>query len=155
MASKFDFHANQITQWQTQMLEHAADVFEAGSSSGSPPVDANRLHAKIGDLALGNDFLEGHKIYPYLLRHLQVAWANQVWAMDISYLPMAKGFIYLAGSITEGTRVHLQNRKSCLIKGSTSVHTDLKSLKKEKWLLVIIVSFKAALFGKLVSLSSP
>ena len=36
----------------------------------------------------------GHKIYPYLLRHLPVERANQVWAMDITYLPMAKGFVY-------------------------------------------------------------
>ena len=104
MASKFDLHANQITQWQTQMLEHAADVFEAGSSSGSPPVDVNRLHAKIGDRTLGNNFLEGHKVYPYLLRHLQIAWANQVWAMDISYLPMATGFICLAAAVDWHTR---------------------------------------------------
>jgi putative transposase len=38
----------------------------------------------------------GHKIYPYLLRGLEVARPNQVWAMDITYIPMAKGFVYLA-----------------------------------------------------------
>ena len=38
----------------------------------------------------------GHKIYPYLLRGLSVTRANQVWAMDITYIPMAKGFVYLA-----------------------------------------------------------
>jgi len=37
----------------------------------------------------------GHKIYPYLLRNLEVKEANQVWAADITYLPMAKGFCYL------------------------------------------------------------
>ena len=37
----------------------------------------------------------GHKIYPYLLRHLQIVKPNQVWAMDITYIPMAKGFVYL------------------------------------------------------------
>jgi putative transposase len=46
----------------------------------------------------------GHKIYPYLLRHLQVARANQVWAMDITYLPMAKDFIYLAAVVDWHTR---------------------------------------------------
>lgn len=40
-----------------------------------------------------------HKVYPYLLRHLKVTRPNQVWAMDITYLPMAKGFIYLAAVI--------------------------------------------------------
>jgi putative transposase len=38
----------------------------------------------------------GHKIYPYLLRHLEIVKPNQVWAMDITYIPMAKGFVYLA-----------------------------------------------------------
>ncbi len=37
----------------------------------------------------------GHKVYPYLLRDLKVERANQVWATDICYLPMAKGFMYL------------------------------------------------------------
>jgi hypothetical protein len=38
----------------------------------------------------------GHKIYPYLLRGMEVMRPNQVWAMDITYIPMAKGFVYLA-----------------------------------------------------------
>jgi putative transposase len=38
----------------------------------------------------------GHKVYPYLLRNLPVVRPNQVWAMDITYIPMAQGFVYLA-----------------------------------------------------------
>ena len=38
---------------------------------------------------------KGHTIYPYLLRHLNIERANQVWATDITYCPMAKGFMYL------------------------------------------------------------
>lgn len=38
---------------------------------------------------------QGHKIYPYLLRDLVIAKPNQVWATDITYVPMAKGFMYL------------------------------------------------------------
>ncbi|BCH12640.1 hypothetical protein MesoLj131c_68980 (plasmid) [Mesorhizobium sp. 131-3-5] len=38
----------------------------------------------------------GNKIYPYLLRGLKVDRPNQVWAMDITYIPMAHGFVYLA-----------------------------------------------------------
>ena len=37
----------------------------------------------------------GHKIYPYLLRHLEIVKLNQVWAMGITSIPMAKGFVYL------------------------------------------------------------
>jgi putative transposase len=38
----------------------------------------------------------GHKVFPYLLRGIKIARPNQVWAMDITYIPMAKGFVYLA-----------------------------------------------------------
>jgi putative transposase len=41
----------------------------------------------------------GHKIFPYLLRKLAVTQPNQVWAMDITYVPMARGFVYLAAII--------------------------------------------------------
>jgi putative transposase len=41
----------------------------------------------------------GHKIYPYLLRSVAVARPNQVWAMDITYVPMARGFVYLAAVV--------------------------------------------------------
>ena len=37
----------------------------------------------------------GHKVYPYLLRKLAVTRPNQVWATDITYIPMARGFVYL------------------------------------------------------------
>jgi putative transposase len=42
---------------------------------------------------------DGHKIYPYLLRGLVVDRPNQVWAMDITYIPMARGFVYLAAVV--------------------------------------------------------
>jgi putative transposase len=41
----------------------------------------------------------GHKIYPYLLRKMAVTQPNQVWAMDITYVPMARGFVYLAAVV--------------------------------------------------------
>ena len=41
----------------------------------------------------------GHKIYPYLLRSTAVERPNQVWAMDITYIPMARGFVYLAAVV--------------------------------------------------------
>jgi putative transposase len=41
----------------------------------------------------------GHKVYPYLLRNMAVTRPNQVWAMDITYVPMARGFVYLAAVI--------------------------------------------------------
>jgi putative transposase len=41
----------------------------------------------------------GHKIYPYLLRGMAITRPNQVWAMDITYIPMARGFVYLAAVV--------------------------------------------------------
>jgi putative transposase len=45
-----------------------------------------------------------HRIYPYLLRSLTIDRPNQVWAMDITYLPMARGFVYLAVVLDWATR---------------------------------------------------
>jgi putative transposase len=46
----------------------------------------------------------GHKIYPYLLGGLAVERPNQVWTMDITYIPMARGFVYLAAVMDWSTR---------------------------------------------------
>ena len=58
LAQKHDVHANQITQWKSQLLERAASVFGGETeSAASPPVDLKELHAKIGEQALEIDFL--------------------------------------------------------------------------------------------------
>jgi len=56
LALLHDVHPNQITEWKRQLVERAADVF--GGQPNTPPVDLKVLHAKIGQLALENDFLE-------------------------------------------------------------------------------------------------
>ena len=65
----------------------------------------------------------GHKIYPYLLRGLPVTRANQVWAMDITYIPMAKGFVYLAVVLDWFTRRVLSWRVSISMEASFCVET--------------------------------
>lgn len=53
-----------------------------------------------------------HKVYPYLLRNLQVSRPNQVWAMDITFVPMARGFVFLAAVVDLHSRKVLAWRVS-------------------------------------------
>ncbi len=60
LAEQFDVHPNQVTAWKAQLEGGAAEVFGPGGNVASQPaVDVKSLHAKIGELTLENDFLEG------------------------------------------------------------------------------------------------
>ena len=59
LAEQFDVHPNQITTWKAQLESGAADVFDSGNGAAPPAIDVKSLHAKIGELTLENDFLEG------------------------------------------------------------------------------------------------
>ena len=58
LAEQFSVHPTQITDWKQPLLARAADVF-GGTKAPSETPDLKTLHAKIGQLALENDFLEG------------------------------------------------------------------------------------------------
>src|ERR1700731_3616964 len=51
-----------------------------------------------------------HRIWPYLLRHRKIDRSNQVWALDTSYIPMARGFVYLTAVVDWASRRVLAHR---------------------------------------------
>ncbi len=65
----------------------------------------------------------GHKIHPYLLRGMTITRPNQVWAMDITYIPMARGFVYLAMVLDWATRRVLSWRLSINMEAAFCVAT--------------------------------
>src|SRR3981189_2591565 len=65
----------------------------------------------------------GHKIYPYLLRGMEITKPNQVWAMDITYIPMARGFVYLAVVLDWFSRRVLSWRVSITMEAAFCVET--------------------------------
>jgi putative transposase len=74
----------------------------------------------------------GHKIYPYLLGGMQITRPNQVWAADITYIPMARGFLYLVAIIDWYSRYVLSWRLSNTLDASFCVETLEEALKKDK-----------------------
>ncbi len=65
----------------------------------------------------------GHKVYPYLLRGMAITRPNQVWAMDITYIPMARGFVYLAVVLDWFSRRVLSWRLSITMEAAFCVET--------------------------------
>jgi putative transposase len=65
----------------------------------------------------------GHKIHPYLLRGMEITQPNQVWAMDITYIPMARGYVYLAVVLDWFSRRVLAWRISITMEAAFCVET--------------------------------
>jgi putative transposase len=72
----------------------------------------------------------GHRIYPYLLRDLAVTRPDQVWAMDITYIPMARGFVYLAAVIDWFSRRVLAWRVSITLEAAFCVEALEEALAR-------------------------
>ena len=72
----------------------------------------------------------GHKVYPYLLRDLPVTRPDQVWAMDLTYIPMKRGFVYLAAVIDWSSRRVLAWRLSITMEAAFCVETLEEALAR-------------------------
>jgi putative transposase len=72
----------------------------------------------------------GHKIYPYLLSGMEITRLNQVWAADITYIPMARGFLYLVAIIDWYSRYVLSWRLSNTLDDSFCVEALEEALRK-------------------------
>ena len=72
----------------------------------------------------------GHKIYPYLLRGVKVGRANQAWATDITYIPMARGFVYLAAVVDWFSRRVLSWRVSITMEANFCIEALEEALAK-------------------------
>ena len=93
-------------------------------------VNVNRKHVQrlmrlMGIAALGpkprtTKPAPGHKIYPYLLRDVTIERANHVWAADITYIPIGRGFLYLVAIIDWASRAVLAWRLSNTVDGSVT-----------------------------------
>ncbi|MBA3898061.1 MAG: IS3 family transposase, partial [Sphingomonadaceae bacterium] len=72
----------------------------------------------------------GHKVYPYLLRELKIDRANQVWAADITYIPMACGWVYLCAVVDWASRRVLSHRVSIGMDAAFCVEALQEALAK-------------------------
>ena len=72
----------------------------------------------------------GHKIYPYLLRGVKIERPNHVWAMDITYIPMRRGFVYLAAVVDVSSRRVLAHRVSITMEAGFCVEALEEALAR-------------------------
>lgn len=72
----------------------------------------------------------GHKVYPYLLRKLAVTRPNQVWATDITYIPMARGFVYLCAVVDWFSRRVLSWRLSITLETAFCIEAVEEALAR-------------------------
>lgn len=94
-------------------------------------LQAGRLHVRTLMIRMGMAALcpqpgtsqrqPGHKIYPYLLRHVSITRANQVWALDTTYIPMARGFVYLTAVVDVASRRVLAHKTATTLEACHAV----------------------------------
>ena len=158
MASRFEVYPNQIYKWKDALTGGASSIFgENGNRKKDDASLAAQLYQQIGQLKdhivnrkrvrrlmrlMGLKAIyrrprtsrpaPGHKIYPYLLRGMKITRPNQVWAADITYIPMARGFLYLVAVINWYSRYVLSWRLSNTLDADFCVEALKEALRKGK-----------------------
>jgi putative transposase len=89
----YPFAGSRMLQWLLRAEGHTAGRLHVATLMRKMGIEALYRRPNTSKPELG------HKIYPYLLRKLPVTRPNQVWAMDIIYIPMARGFVYLTAVV--------------------------------------------------------
>ncbi len=74
--------------------------------------------------------IPGHKIYPYLLRNVAITDANQVWALDTTYIPMTKGFVYLTAVVGVASRKVLAHKVATTLEAYHAVEIMQETYKR-------------------------
>ena len=72
----------------------------------------------------------GHKIYPCLLRHVSVTQANHVWALDTTYIPMERGFVYLTAVVDVASRRVLAHKVATTLEACHAAEVISEALGK-------------------------
>lgn len=108
-----EFHQGQQAYRLHQQAGYKTATLRAGVHAGRRHVAT--LMRRMGIEALApqpgtSKTQPGHKIYPYLLRKLAIIRANQAWALDTTYIPMARGFVYLTAVVDVASRRTLAHK---------------------------------------------
>ena len=103
-------------------------------------VQVGRLHVRTLILRMGihtmaaqpgtSKTAPGHTIYPYLLRHVPITAANQVWALDTTYIPMQRGFVYLTAVVDVASRRVLAHQVATTLEASHATEVIKQALAR-------------------------
>ena len=104
--------------------------FRSSSGITAKWISGNSTQTSLKRTASSSTPAPGHKIYPYLLRNLAVTRPNQVWASDITYVPMARGFVYLVAIVDLFSRKVLAWRLSITLSADFCVEALEEALAR-------------------------